>query len=96
MEVFVKVALASLSSLVKVKLSCKDFCVLVEIDYIFQHVLLKELPEVWFTSDKVLSFLKPCKESGNPDAVLRAEIQFCHICHREIYIQIRFADRRIC
>ncbi|XP_059451409.1 putative F-box protein At1g67623 [Corylus avellana] len=74
MEVLVKVASASLTDLLKLKLSCKDFCGLVEDDYIFQHVSLKELPLVWCTRDEVLSFLKRCKQSGNPDALFREGI----------------------
>ena len=47
MEVFVKVTSASLSNFFKLKSSCKDFRRLVEDDYIFQHVLLKELPNFY-------------------------------------------------
>jgi hypothetical protein len=86
MKVFVKVASASFSDLFKLKLSCKDFCRLVEDDSIFQYVLLKEFLLVWCISDKVLSFLIRCKKSENPDALFRVEIQFYHICLIEINI----------
>ena len=86
MKVFVKIVSASFSDLFKLKLSSKDFCELVEGDYIFQHVLFKELSLVWCTSDEVLSFLKRCKESGNPDLLFRVEPQFFHICLLEKYI----------
>ena len=56
MEVFVKIALASLSDIFKLKLSCKDLCGLVEEYYIFQHVSLKEFLLVWCTTDEVLLF----------------------------------------
>ena len=46
MKVFIKIASVSLSDIIKFKLSCKDFCTLVE-DYIFQHVSLKEYPLVY-------------------------------------------------
>ena len=70
MEVFVKITSTSLFDFAKFKLSYKNFCVLMENNYIFQHVLLKEFPINWCTNDKVLSFLKCCKESGNPDVLL--------------------------
>jgi hypothetical protein len=71
MEVFVKVASTSLHNLFNLKLSCKDFCELMEDDYIFQHVSLKKLLLVWCTKDEVLSFLKRCKENENLDALFR-------------------------
>jgi hypothetical protein len=74
MEVLAKVASVSCTDLFKAKLSCKDFYVLAEDDYIFQHVSLKEFPLVWCTRDKVLSFLRRCKENGNSDALFREGI----------------------
>ena len=65
MKVLVKIASTSVSDLFKLKLTCKDFCRSMEDDYIFQHVLLKELPKVMCTSVEILSFLKLCKESEN-------------------------------
>ena len=73
MEVIVKVTSASLSNLFKLKLSSNDFCGLAEDDYIFHHVSLKEFLLVWSTSDDVLSFLKCCKKSENPNALFRME-----------------------
>jgi hypothetical protein len=86
MKAFVKIASASISDLFKLKLSCKDFCRLVEDDSIFQYVLLKKLPLVWCISDEVLSFLIRCKKSENPDTLFRGKIQFHHICLIKINI----------
>ena len=52
-KVIVKVPSASLTNPFKFKFSCKNFCELVDDDYGFQHVLLKEPPLVWCTNDEV-------------------------------------------
>jgi hypothetical protein len=74
MKVFAKVASASLPNLFNLKLSRNDFCELMEDDYIFQHVSLKEFSLVWCSKDEVLSFLKYCKENGNLNALFREGI----------------------
>ena len=56
MKIFVKVASTSLSDLFKLKLSCKDFCRLVD-DYVFSTCIVERTSLIWCKSDEVMSFL---------------------------------------
>lgn len=71
-EVLAKVASGSVSDLYKAKTCCREFLHASDDDYIYEHVSLDKFPQIpWFTTDKEISFLKRCKESGNLESIYR-------------------------
>ncbi|KAJ1395210.1 F-box-like domain superfamily [Sesbania bispinosa] len=67
-EIVAKVASCSIFDLCKIKLSCKEFRLAAEEDYVYQHASIEKfalVPLPWFTDEKETSFLNRCRESGN-------------------------------
>ncbi|XP_057452040.1 putative F-box protein At1g67623 [Lotus japonicus] len=75
-KVVATVASQSFIDIHAVKMCCKDFLDATEDSYVWRRVSLDMFPLIqWLPNDKVLSFLKRCKECGNLESLYREGLQ---------------------
>ncbi|XP_035542835.1 putative F-box protein At1g67623 [Juglans regia] len=84
MEILARVASASFTDLFNAKISCKEFLELAEEeDSIFQHVSLEKFSVFpWNISGEASSFLKRCKDCGNPESPLYRQGMISYFSYR--------------
>ncbi|WJZ81565.1 hypothetical protein VitviT2T_001403 [Vitis vinifera] len=72
-EVLTRVATSSFTDLFNAKLSCRNFLEASDDKFIMKNISIEKFPAIpwWQVKDEVSSFLKACKESGNPEALYR-------------------------
>ncbi|GAB2294026.1 hypothetical protein Dimus_028242 [Dionaea muscipula] len=73
-EILARVSSSSFTDLYNSKLCCKEFLKATEEDYVLQHTSIPRdrFPVVpWTKEDKLVTFLKRCRECGNAEALYR-------------------------